>query len=155
MSDHSGSRPSYSCLLNQCNITSNDENSCFSASAPCFVYQASNGTTICAPGILCSALEPCDNSTLTCTSSSSICVVNSCCSPTAVCLPVSALSFCLSPTFTYSGSNISFMMDQDEKTVDLVFVSSMGFIWFYKSSPIDAQQHTFNKWKCSSCRRLC
>ncbi|CAF3577643.1 unnamed protein product [Rotaria sp. Silwood1] len=65
-----------------------------SSSTPCFYYFMLNKTSYCAPGILCSILEPCNNITFTCASATSVCVVNSCCSPQAVCVPWSATNLC-------------------------------------------------------------
>ena len=93
-SDHSASKLVSNCSLQQCSVDLNYNNSCLLSSAPCFDYRSSNNTKYCAPGILCSILEPCDNVTYNCTSPSSVCIVNSCCSPSSVCLPISLFNFC-------------------------------------------------------------
>lgn len=94
-SNHSAWQPTISCALQTCNITSMNNNSCSSLqSAPCFIYRTSTNISYCAPGIMCSLLEPCDNLAYNCTSNTSICVINSCCSPQAVCLPLLITNFC-------------------------------------------------------------
>ncbi|CAF1477256.1 unnamed protein product [Rotaria sp. Silwood1] len=93
-SPHSAWQPTLNCSLQQCNTSSNDNNNCRSSSTPCYNYYTLNNVSYCAPGILCSILEPCDNITYNCASNTSVCVVNSCCSPQAVCLPLSSMNFC-------------------------------------------------------------
>ncbi|CAF4372120.1 unnamed protein product, partial [Adineta steineri] len=75
---HSAWNSTSNCSLQQCNVNLN--NSCLSSSTPCFDYRTINNSRYCAPGILCSILERCDNTTQTCSSNDSICVINSCCS---------------------------------------------------------------------------
>ncbi|CAF3684658.1 unnamed protein product [Rotaria socialis] len=94
-SDHSASKPTLNCSLQKCNVSSN-ENTCLSSTTPCFDYRTFNNISYCAPGILCSILEPCNNVTYNCASNTSVCVINSCCSPQAVCLPSASLDFCRS-----------------------------------------------------------
>ncbi|CAF3037009.1 unnamed protein product, partial [Rotaria sp. Silwood2] len=91
---HSAWQPTLNCSLPQCNLSSNDNNNCLLSLTPCFNYRASNNISYCAPGILCSILEPCNNATYNCTSNSSVCITNSCCSPQAVCLPLSSMHIC-------------------------------------------------------------
>ncbi|CAF0837958.1 unnamed protein product [Adineta steineri] len=90
-------------LYKQCfvNSNNNNNNSCLSSSTPCFDYRTTNNISYCAPGILCSILETCNNITQTCSSNNSICIVNSCCSSKAVCLPFSATQICKSGTNAY------------------------------------------------------
>jgi hypothetical protein len=89
-------QPLTNCSVPQCNISASNDNSCRSSSTPCFNYLTFNGVNLCAPAVLCSILEPCDNNTYTCASNTSVCVVNSCCSPQAVCLPLTSATFCSS-----------------------------------------------------------
>ncbi|CAF4327001.1 unnamed protein product, partial [Adineta steineri] len=94
-SAHSASNPTSSCSLQQCNVNSTtNNNSCRSSSTPCFDYRTINNISYCAPGILCSILERCDNITQTCSSNNSICIINSCCSSQAVCLPFLVTQMC-------------------------------------------------------------
>lgn len=93
---HSAWEPRNNCSLSRCNISSIIFNACGSLSTSCFDYRTINNTSICAPAIQCSLLEPCDNITNECTSNTSVCVINSCCSTSGVCLPLSATSFCSS-----------------------------------------------------------
>jgi hypothetical protein len=105
VANHSASQLTSNCALSRCDVISNDENSCFSSSAPCFAYLTPSNATLCAPGIICSLLEPCNNANFSCASSSSVCVVNSCCSPQHVCLPFFSMNYCVSPNSTvYVGS---------------------------------------------------
>ncbi|CAF1260678.1 unnamed protein product [Adineta steineri] len=89
---HSVWNSTSNCSLQQCNVNLN--NSCLSSSTPCFDYRTINNSRYCAPGILCSILERCDNITQTCSSNDSICVINSCCSSQAICLPLLATQMC-------------------------------------------------------------
>lgn len=91
-SPHSASNSSAECYLVQC--TDNRYNSCRPSQAPCFRYRTASNITYCAPGSLCSLLEPCDNLTGSCSSNTSVCIVNSCCTPKSVCLPISWTSLC-------------------------------------------------------------
>ncbi|CAF4378045.1 unnamed protein product, partial [Adineta steineri] len=102
-SSHSAWNSTSSCSLQQCflNSNNNNNNSCLSSSTPCFDYRTINNISYCAPGILCSILERCDNITQTCSSNNSICVINSCCSPQAVCLPFLARQMCNTGMNTY------------------------------------------------------
>ncbi|CAF3087356.1 unnamed protein product, partial [Rotaria sp. Silwood2] len=95
-SSHSAWQQTSNCSLQQCNTTSNDNNNCRLSSTPCFSYYTLNNTGHCAPGILCSILEPCDNITYNCASNACVCIVNSCCLPQAVCLPLRFINFCKS-----------------------------------------------------------
>lgn len=103
---HSAWEPTLNCALQEC--YSNFSNSCILSSTPCYDYRTLNNSRICAPGITCSILEPCDNITYTCTSNTFICVINSCCSPQAVCLPLSIADFCISGNNIPSITKISF-----------------------------------------------
>jgi hypothetical protein len=94
-SSHSASQPASNCSLQQCHVSSSNSNSCRSSSTPCFDYRTLTNSSYCAPGILCSILELCDNTTYTCASNTSVCIVNSCCSPQAVCLPLQFTNFCI------------------------------------------------------------
>ncbi len=95
-SSHSAWEPTTNCFLSQCNVNSSSNDSCRSSSTPCFDYRTVNNISISAPAISCSILEPCNDITNQCISTSSVCVINSCCSPSAVCLPRSWTSFCTS-----------------------------------------------------------
>ncbi|CAF4321687.1 unnamed protein product, partial [Adineta steineri] len=77
------------CSVSQCNVFSNDKNIYISSSTPYFDYRTLNNSSYCAPNIPCSILEPCNNVTYECASSTSVCIINSCCSPQAVCLLLS------------------------------------------------------------------
>ncbi|CAF3979030.1 unnamed protein product, partial [Adineta steineri] len=65
-SSHSASNSTSSCSLQQCNTSLNNNDNCRSSSTPCFDYRTINNISYCAPGILCSILERCDNITQTC-----------------------------------------------------------------------------------------
>ncbi|CAF4919660.1 unnamed protein product, partial [Rotaria sp. Silwood1] len=82
-SGHSGWEPTLNCSLQQCNINLNNNATCRSSSTLCFDYRSVNNMIYCAPGLLCSLLEPCNNVTYNCTSNTSVCIINSCCSPKA------------------------------------------------------------------------
>ena len=83
------------CSISQCRSSASNNNSCwFSSSTPCFQYRTLTNHTYCAPGIQCSILDPCNNTTYACAVNTSVCVVNSCCSTRAVCLPVALTNFC-------------------------------------------------------------
>ncbi|CAF4102004.1 unnamed protein product, partial [Rotaria sp. Silwood2] len=82
-SPHTAWQPILNCSLQQCHVSSNNNDSCRSSSTPCFDYRTVNNGRYCAPGIICSILKPCDNANYTCASNISICIVNSCCSPQA------------------------------------------------------------------------
>ncbi|CAF4895451.1 unnamed protein product, partial [Rotaria sp. Silwood1] len=83
-SGHSGWEPTLNCSLQQCNINLNNNATCRSSSTLCFDYRSVNNMIYCAPGLLCSLLEPCNNVTYNCTSNTSVCIINSCCSPKAI-----------------------------------------------------------------------
>lgn len=113
-SSHSAWNPTLICSLQQCHLSSSNNNSCITSSTLCFDYRTLNNRSYCAPPILCSVLEPCSNVTYACTSNTSVCIVNSCCSPQAVCLPLSVRDFCIAgnntfytPIFKYSRTNLS------------------------------------------------
>ncbi|CAF4431854.1 unnamed protein product, partial [Rotaria sp. Silwood2] len=91
-SPHSASQPNTNCALQRCDVNWNSSNPCRAESIACFDYVTQNNTHYCAPGVLCSVLEPCNG--FTCASNTAVCVVNTCCSPQAVCLPVSLKNFC-------------------------------------------------------------
>ncbi|CAF1587112.1 unnamed protein product, partial [Adineta steineri] len=93
-SSHSASNSASNCSLQQCNTSLNGNNNCLSSSTSCFDYRTINNISYCAPGILCSILETCNNITQTCSSNNSICVINSCCSSQPVCLPFLATQIC-------------------------------------------------------------
>ena len=94
-SSHSAWQRQPNCSLQQCYLSSSNNNSCQSSATPCFDYRTLNNSRYCAPGILCSILELCNYTTYTCASNSSICIVNSCCSPQPVCLPLLLTNFCI------------------------------------------------------------
>ncbi|CAF4268943.1 unnamed protein product [Rotaria socialis] len=91
---HSGWNLRSLCSLPICGAVSNS-NDCRSSSTPCFSYRTVTNETFCAPAILCSLLEPCDNNAYTCSSYSSVCIITSCCIQQAVCLPLSLTDFCI------------------------------------------------------------
>ncbi|CAF0977057.1 unnamed protein product [Adineta steineri] len=94
-SAHSAWNSAANCSLQQCNVNlTNNMNNCLSSSTSCFNYRTINNITYCAPGILCSILERCNNITQICSSNNSICITNSCCSSQAVCLPFLAAQMC-------------------------------------------------------------
>jgi hypothetical protein len=93
-SSHSAGNSASDCSLQQCYTSASNTSSCLLSSTPCFDYRTLNNSRYCAPAILCSILEPCNNITYTCASTTSICIVNSCCSLQAVCLPLSTTDFC-------------------------------------------------------------
>ncbi|CAF1054681.1 unnamed protein product [Adineta steineri] len=97
-SSHSAWNPTLNCTLQQCLIIFNNNSSCRSSSTPCFDYRTYTDDRYCAPGIMCSLLEPCNNVTYACTSKSSVCAINTCCSPRSVCLPLSWTDLCKSVT---------------------------------------------------------
>ncbi|CAF0910380.1 unnamed protein product [Adineta steineri] len=99
---HSAWNSASTCSLQQCNVnlTNNNNDNCRSTSTPCFDYRTINNISYCAPGILCSILEKCNNITQTCLSNNSICIVNSCCSSQAVCLPFLATQMCKTGWFS-------------------------------------------------------
>ncbi|CAF1384905.1 unnamed protein product [Adineta steineri] len=98
---HSAWNPTSNCSLQQCNTSLNGNNNCLSSTTTCFDYRTTNNIRYCAPGILCSILEECDNITQACSSNNSVCVINSCCSSQAVCLPLLATQMCKTGTNTY------------------------------------------------------
>ncbi len=110
-SPHSASYSTSNCSLQQSIVSSSNNDSCRSSSRPCFDYRSLDNSTYSAPGVLCSILEACDNITYTCTSNTSICIVNSCCSPQAVCLPLLLTNFCTRGTDTLY-SNLSIFRNQ-------------------------------------------
>ncbi len=91
-SPHSAWEPLSNCALALCNVSSN--NICRSSETPCFDYRTNTNASYCAPGALCSIMQPCNNITYQCVSSTSVCVVNSCCAAQAVCLPLYWISLC-------------------------------------------------------------
>lgn len=97
---HSAWNSTLNCTLSQCHVSSND--SCRLSPTPCFDYRSVDDQSFCAPASLCSILESCDNITNTCSSNTSICIVNSCCQPRKVCLPL---------MFTQLCSSIGIMLD--------------------------------------------
>ncbi|CAF0832841.1 unnamed protein product [Adineta steineri] len=102
-SSHSAWNSTSDCTLQQCNTSLNGNNNCLLSSTPCFNYRTINNISYCAPGILCSILERCDNITQTCSSNNSVCVINSCCSLQAVCLPLLATQMCKTG-WSYTGN---------------------------------------------------
>ncbi len=92
--DHSGENLATNCSVSKCAINASSVSSCRSSSTPCFDYRTFSNISVCAPAVDCSILASCDNITKTCTSNTSVCIVNSCCSQQAVCLPLSSTTFC-------------------------------------------------------------
>ena len=99
-SSHSAWQATSNCSLEQCRHILTANNTCISSTTPCFDYRTLDNTRYCGPGVLCSLLEPCDNITNTCTSTTSVCAVNSCCSSQAVCLPLSLSNYCITGNCT-------------------------------------------------------
>ena len=90
-SSHSSWDELSNCALSPC-ITTNDRSR--SSQISCFDYRTIDNISYCAPASLCSILEPCDN--ITCTSNTSVCIVNSCCQTKTVYLPLKWTSLCSS-----------------------------------------------------------
>ncbi|CAF3991542.1 unnamed protein product [Adineta steineri] len=107
-SSHSAWNSTSSCSLQQCNTSLNCSNNCLPSSTPCFDYRTINNISYCAPGILCSILERCDNITQTCSSNDSICVINSCCSPQAINLLSHIWNICKRWFYTVNMSHARF-----------------------------------------------
>ena len=102
---------SANCSLQQCQLSPNNSSTCYSSSTTCFQYRLPDNSPFCAPGVLCSILEPCDSIMHTCSSINSICVINSCCSQQAVCLPWSLANFCmLSKNNIFAENEITFQL---------------------------------------------
>jgi hypothetical protein len=91
---HSAWQPVTNCSLPQCSMILNSNYECGSLLTTCFTYRTNMNSSICAPAVLCSILEPCNNITYTCASNTSVCVINTCCSPQAMCLPWFTTNFC-------------------------------------------------------------
>ncbi|CAF3996795.1 unnamed protein product [Rotaria magnacalcarata] len=104
---HSAWQPTLNCSLQQCNESPTDNNNCRSSSTPCYDYHTHNNISYCAPGILCSILEPCNNITYTCASNNSACIVNSCCLLQAVCVSLSWINICTSSTDSTTTASIT------------------------------------------------
>ena len=100
---HSGWEPLSNCSLSLCNFGSSNitNSSCLTPSASCFDYRSRNNTSYCAPGAICSLMEPC-NMTGECSTNTSVCVINSCCASRKVCLPLQWISLCSSLNATRS-----------------------------------------------------
>lgn len=98
---HAAWNPTLNCFISECYVNSTSNSSCRTSATPCFHYRSRSNGRYCAPGILCSLLEPCDNITYTCASSTSVCIVNSCCSQQTVCLSVSLTNFCPLGNYMY------------------------------------------------------
>jgi hypothetical protein len=88
---HSAWNSTSNCSLIQCAA---NNYYCRLSQTPCFNYLTINNISYCAPASLCSILAPCNNITNTCSSNTSVCIVNSCCSPKTVCLPLLWTTFC-------------------------------------------------------------
>ena len=95
---HSAWNPTLNCALSECTVNSTINRSCRSNSTHCFSYQLINNRSICVPPIDCSILQPCDNITRQCQSSSFVCVIDSCCSAQTVCIPWAFTTICRSST---------------------------------------------------------
>ena len=126
-SPHSASYPTSNCSLQQCIVSSSNNDSCRSSLTPCFDYRSLDNSSYCAPGILCSILEACDNITYTCTPNTSVCIVNSCCSSHAICLPLLSTNFCTRGIDTLY-SNLSVLINQLEYAVSISVVVRIEFI---------------------------
>lgn len=93
-SSHSAWESASNCSLQQCNRNSGMNNNCYFSEMSCYDYRTLNNVSYCTPAVDCSLLEPCINTTYTCASSQSVCIVNTCCSTYAVCLPLLLLNIC-------------------------------------------------------------
>jgi hypothetical protein len=103
-SNHSAWNSISNCSLQQCYGSSINNNSCLLSLTPCFNYRTFNNISYCAPAILCSILELCDNMTNTCTSNTSVCIANSCCSSQSICLPLAWTNLCMLGNDTFYSS---------------------------------------------------
>ncbi len=92
-------------LVAQCAAAScGDFTACSPSNLACACFAVSTGGGICAQGNeSCLSLAPCDNNTLTCIDSQSVCIVNSCCFR-PVCLPLMYAGESVCPT-NYSNSS--------------------------------------------------
>jgi hypothetical protein len=123
-SNHSAWNSISNCSLQQCYGSSINNNSCLLSLTPCFNYRTFNNISYCAPGILCSILELCDNMTNTCTSNTSVCIVNSCCSSQPICFPLSSTNLCMLGNDTFYSSLCVFRNWLEH------FVSNLFETWF-------------------------
>ncbi len=76
---------------------------CSPSNPSCSCFAVSTGGGICGSSRLCSSLVPCDNNTLTCNDSQSVCIVNTCC-VIPVCMPLMYTGESVCPT-NYSNSS--------------------------------------------------
>ncbi len=76
---------------------------CSPSNLACACFAVSTGGGICGSSQLCSSLVPCDNNTLTCNDSQSVCTVNTCC-VIPVCMPLRYVGESVCPT-NYSNSS--------------------------------------------------
>jgi hypothetical protein len=76
---------------------------CSPLNLACSCFSVSTGGGICGSSRLCSSLVPCDNKTLTCNDSQSVCIVNTCC-VIPVCMPLMYAGESVCPT-NYSNSS--------------------------------------------------
>ena len=105
-SSHSARETSSNCAVPSCSGSSTSNNhSCYRPLTRCFTYLTANNLPYCAPAFLCDLLEPCDNRTGTCTSNTSVCIINACCNPPERCLPFASTNLC---SFTPEFSEFSF-----------------------------------------------
>lgn len=94
-SSHSAREAASNCALQSCSGSSTSNNhSCYRPLTRCFTYRTAINIPYCAPGFLCSLLDPCDNRTGTCASNTSVCIIDSCCNPPERCLPLASANLC-------------------------------------------------------------
>ncbi|CAF1576399.1 unnamed protein product [Rotaria magnacalcarata] len=121
---HSAWQPTLNCSLQQCNESPTDNNNCRSSSTPCYDYHTHNNISYCAPGILCSILEPCNNITYTCASNNSACIVNSCCLLQAVCVSLSWINICTSSTDSTTTASITSTTSSTSRTSTIIHATT-------------------------------
>ncbi|CAF4554213.1 unnamed protein product [Rotaria socialis] len=93
-------------LVAQCRAaTCSNFTACSSSNPNCFCYSVATGGGICGVSMSCAGLLPCNNSTLTCNNSQSVCIVNTCCIK-PVCFPLVSASNSVCPT-GYQNSTVS------------------------------------------------
>lgn len=107
------------CFLQQCLLSANINDSCRSTTAPCYDYRTYDNTSFCAPGILCSILETCNNTNYSCSSPDFVCVVNSCCSQPTICIPIAWTNFCILGNDLFAIRERNSILLEDEKQMKI------------------------------------
>ena len=103
----------YFCINNNFTLTftlSSFSHSALDYSSNCSLSECNNNISYCAPACLCSILESCDNITNTCSSNTSVCVINSCCQLKTLCLPLEWTTWCPSASQFSFSSKILFQL---------------------------------------------